>query len=77
MTGIFDPMDETDVNDQCCRNCKWWNPDPVNDKMKCRNRRSEKHGVKTTGDAWCWCWQKNKSFGRHGDLHEVWQDDRQ
>ena len=60
MTEIFDVTDNTSVDDQCCRNCKWWNPDLMNGKLKCHNYRSEKHQKKTKGSEWCWCWQKDK-----------------
>ena len=60
MTGIFDVTDNTDVNDQRCRNCKWWNRDLMNGKVKCHNHRSEKQGRKTDGAEWCWCWQKDR-----------------
>ena len=62
MARIYDPSDETDINDQCCRNCKWWNCDPVTDKRKCRSFSSEKNGRKTEGTEWCWCWQKDRGI---------------
>lgn len=58
MGRMFNPENDTYVYDQCCRNCRWWNPDPVTDKMKCRNCRSEHKGKeRADGDGWCWCWQ--------------------
>ena len=50
--------DDTYVDDQCCKNCKWWNRDILNDHLKCCNRRSEKKGKETDKKDWCWCWQK-------------------
>lgn len=40
MTGIFDVTDNTCVDDQCCRNCMWWNHDLLDGKLKCQNYRS-------------------------------------
>ena len=63
MARIYDPADETDINDQRCGNCMWWNRDPGTDERECWNRHSERHGEYTAGEGWCWCWRKD----RHGN----------
>ena len=60
MAVIFDPTDETFVDDQRCGNCRWWNPDLVTDEMKCENFQSEFYGKKRKKPSgWCWAWTKN------------------
>lgn len=55
--------DEVFVDDQCCRNCRWWNRDVLTDHLKCGNRLSEKRGKQTEGRDWCWRWQKDRRPG--------------
>ena len=46
MAMMFDPADDTAVDDQCCGNCLWWNNDLITDKKKCENYQSEFYGKK-------------------------------
>lgn len=77
MSRMFESYDgvteATDVYDQACRNCRWWyadmdiNSDPNTEDerntRKCHRSGSEKKGMKTTPDAWCWAWQRNGGSG--------------
>ena len=64
MAMMFDPADDTAVDDQCCGNCLWWNNDLITDKKKCENYQSEFYGKKRpNGNGWCWAWTHEKGAG--------------